>query len=80
MLVKNINIVKSIFFYYYLPLQYNKKQVLPFKYYKKAVSFGNQRGFIMGKRVLTKLQVSKIATFWNTLLTIWALNTGLVNV
>ena len=64
MLVKNI--VKSIFSLINLPLQYNNiifcKKVLSLKYYKKAVTFGNQRGFIMGQRVLTKLQDSRPKT------------------
>ena len=69
MLVKNI--VKSTIFLllpsftvqYYFIIIFCKK-VLSFKYYRKAVPFANQRGFIIGKRVLTKLQDSRPKTFW----------------
>ena len=63
MLVKNI--VKSTFFlltFLYSTIIFCKK-VLSFKYYR-TVPFGNQRGFIMGQRVLKfKFQDSRPKTF-----------------
>lgn len=50
MLVKNINIVKSIFFYYYLPLQYNKKLSFAFQVLQESCQFWEPKRFYYGEK------------------------------